>query len=482
MNEITINLKNAYTTDDYSFVDFTPNPTDLNSGVDIKTLELDLINTAFGGVRADRYGTTISDFRFSRTGSLTASSANITGSLTASSANITGNLTVNDAYVGEWNGGGGNAVFCNQALKANSNDYAVLQRVAGGTLINSKSGQSLDLRINNDTKMSVLSNGNIDITNDLSVGGGLDVTGNTEINGQLSVNGNGGSILDLVGTDHAYIEFYPDGVSVGRKAYMGYSSSSTENFTIANLYPNSAVYITPHLQVAGDVFVGGNIYGNNNGDLNLYRKTTTENSESWIEIKSAKLAMGGPYIQLFAGSNGTNSYGSERLKIETNKVSLFTDTDITDDLDVGGKYKQGGNPLLHIAIPFRPGTANTTSIVDVHFFANYHTSTQSFQYNKLVAYKHPTAWYIHSVSIMHDDDTSTNGITLYLATNLNSKGQGTPSYGAFNLGSKASGDLCSTYTFSSPISVGINNSIRARTKYSSSSANETSFVLHGFQA
>ena len=88
-------------------------------------------------------------------------------------AKITGNLTVNDAYVGEWSNFNSNAVFCNQALKGNHDDFAILQRPAGGTLINSKLGQSLDLRIDNDTKMSVLSDGNVDITNSLSVGGNI---------------------------------------------------------------------------------------------------------------------------------------------------------------------------------------------------------------------------------------------------------------------------------------------------------------------
>jgi hypothetical protein len=103
VNELTINLKNAYTQDDYTLIDFTPNPTDLNNGVSIKTLELDFNETLFGGVRADRYGTTISDFRFSRAGLLTASSANITGDLSVDGVLHLNSDGLKDEMFMDWN-------------------------------------------------------------------------------------------------------------------------------------------------------------------------------------------------------------------------------------------------------------------------------------------------------------------------------------------------------------------------------------------
>jgi hypothetical protein len=45
---------------------------------------------------------------------------------------------------------------------------------------------------------------------------------------------NDGGSLQLVGTDHTYLEYYPDGVSAGRKAYLGYASAADDNFTIHN--------------------------------------------------------------------------------------------------------------------------------------------------------------------------------------------------------------------------------------------------------
>jgi flagellin-like hook-associated protein FlgL len=94
-SEVTVNLKNAYTDDDYFLVDFTPNPTALNGGVDIKTLDLDLNDITFGGVRANQSGDVISDFKFSREGLLTTSSADVTGDLdVGGDLNVTGNISL----------------------------------------------------------------------------------------------------------------------------------------------------------------------------------------------------------------------------------------------------------------------------------------------------------------------------------------------------------------------------------------------------
>ena len=55
----------------------------------------------------------------------------------------------------------------------------------------------------------------------------LDVSGV----GRFTTNG---GIVQLVGTDHTYLEYYPDGTSAGRKAWVGYGSPTDNNFTINN--------------------------------------------------------------------------------------------------------------------------------------------------------------------------------------------------------------------------------------------------------
>jgi hypothetical protein len=54
-----------------------------------------------------------------------------------------------------------------------------------------------------------------------------------DVSGIGRFTSNGGS-LQLVGTDHTYLEYYPDGVSAGRKGYLGYPSATDDNFTINN--------------------------------------------------------------------------------------------------------------------------------------------------------------------------------------------------------------------------------------------------------
>ena len=94
---------------------------------------------------------------------------------------ITGDLVVNVAFIGERAGGDNYAVFCNQSLKTGNNDYAIRQGTDGNTIINSSLGQPLHFRIANDNKMVIASDGNVDITNSLSVGGKLICTNEDSI-------------------------------------------------------------------------------------------------------------------------------------------------------------------------------------------------------------------------------------------------------------------------------------------------------------
>ena len=84
----------------------------------------------------------------------------------------------------------------------------------------------------------------------------------TNINGQLKITGEGGAILDLVGSTHAYIEYFPDGTSAGRKAYVGFSNGPTEDFTIANQYAGKNVIISPNLKVFGNADIDGDLEAN----------------------------------------------------------------------------------------------------------------------------------------------------------------------------------------------------------------------------
>lgn len=49
----------------------------------------------------------------------------------------------------------------------------------------------------------------------------------------LHIKGNGG-ILELEGTTHSYMSFYPDGHSNGRKAFLGFQNGGTNDVTLKN--------------------------------------------------------------------------------------------------------------------------------------------------------------------------------------------------------------------------------------------------------
>ena len=85
-----------------------------------------------------------------------------------------------------------------------------------------------------------------------NVGIGKTPSEKLDVEGIIRANRNGGS-LRLVGTDHTYIEYYPDGVSSGRKAYVGYASGSDNNFTISNSAGSGHVILS-----GGSVGIGVN--------------------------------------------------------------------------------------------------------------------------------------------------------------------------------------------------------------------------------
>lgn len=108
-NELTVNLKNAYTADDYALVDFLQVSTggnaiasqlQLNGGVNIKTTSLSVNTMLFGGVRSNVNGDTISKFQFDRTGKLHTNSIAI-GLNTTMSAPSSGIMNVSGAVEGD---------------------------------------------------------------------------------------------------------------------------------------------------------------------------------------------------------------------------------------------------------------------------------------------------------------------------------------------------------------------------------------------
>ncbi len=75
--------------------------------------------------------------------------------------------------------------------------------------------------------------------------------GTTTPTQKLHVVGNGGT-MRLEGTDHSYIEFFPDGPAT-RKGYIGYPNATADNLTITNQISGAHIVLSP---TAGNVGIG----------------------------------------------------------------------------------------------------------------------------------------------------------------------------------------------------------------------------------
>jgi hypothetical protein len=78
-----------------------------------------------------------------------------------------------------------------------------------------------------------LADGSAFFAGNTSITGKLTVDGGVQANSNLRVSGNAG-VLDLEGTNHAYIQLYPMKASAGRKGWIGYGNPDTTIMAIRN--------------------------------------------------------------------------------------------------------------------------------------------------------------------------------------------------------------------------------------------------------
>ena len=254
---------------------------------------------------------------------------------------------------------------------------------------------------------------------------------------------------------------------------------------IANLLSNVENCLTN----TGDQFIVGpsgndinlvldsNTDSANDGQGNISRLFLTEQFSGVDEFMGALVEYDGNADIFQIGTSNLSSSVVAMSVSRGDKSVDFKGNITVADAVTADHFAIGANPLLHISIPFVPITYNTTDAINCDFFHNVTTTS-----NQLFAYAHPTRWFIHSVSILHDSVNGTANISLSLATNLDSRGLGTPSYISYDIVTdKTAADLCDRYVFSTPVEVPDGNAIKAMIQYSSSSANESRFVFWGFQ-
>ena len=67
---------------------------------------------------------------------------------------------------------------------------------------------------------------------------------NPTLTGVASISSNGG-LLNLIGTDHCYVQLFPDGTAAGRKAYLGFAAGADDNISIANEIATGKIRLIP---------------------------------------------------------------------------------------------------------------------------------------------------------------------------------------------------------------------------------------------
>jgi len=156
----------------------------------------------------------------------------------------------------------------------------------------------------------------------------LDIDGDGDIAGNLQVTKNAAT-LNLVGTDHSYIQWYPDGISDGRKAYTGFGGATDNNFSIVNEISGANVKIDTNggtIQLQDNTVVSGeleatslDINGNADisGNLDVHGHLSLQDND--------KLYIGaGNDLEIY--HSGSNSYikdtGSGNLIVDTNGFYL----------------------------------------------------------------------------------------------------------------------------------------------------------------
>ncbi len=134
--------------------------------------------------------------------------------------------------------------------------------------------------------------------------------GQVFVTGNLRVKNTGGSILRLEGTDHGYIEWYPDGAAAGRKAWTGFGGASDNNFQITNQISGAHIVLFP--TVTGNVGIGTAVPGSKlsvAGDVSANSLTLFGGSQFIKALTSLAVNVGG-LDRLNIANNGNVGIGT----------------------------------------------------------------------------------------------------------------------------------------------------------------------------
>jgi len=208
-------------------------------------------------------------------------------------------------------------VFASNTSNASTTSHAILGTRVGGASggdpfvsfdINGVTGWSIGVDNSDNDKFKIANSWN-------DVGSGTDLTiqtngnvgiGTTSPNARLHVLNNGPA-FSLEGTDHVYMQWYPDGTAAGRKAYTGFPDSTANYFIIANeiatngdiiLQPgtNADVGINTTTPVA-DLDINNGALGTTSGNtIEALRLTSTVSNASLLRFYHRRFANGSDWF------------------------------------------------------------------------------------------------------------------------------------------------------------------------------------------
>ena len=178
--------------------------------------------------------------------------------------------------------------------------------------------------------------------------------------GELNINANAAA-LRLIGNDHTYMEFYPDGAST-RKAYIGFGDKDNDNLDIANEIDGKGIrLLADHISLKGAVGSGDNnplVIDDNSGlvvDNALSAGTTTLGATTTETLSAGTTTLGATTATSLYASNllGIGAFYFDPARSEASGGAdswlrlLSGDNGAYKDLAVGKLYVSKSAQLLN---------------------------------------------------------------------------------------------------------------------------------------